>query len=59
MKKNLLVLIVAASCCMQACAVKYGCPSSGRNMGAEKLLAGDKQSLKLAKKAGKYRTGKF
>jgi len=32
---------------------KYGCPSDGRNVGAEKLLSGDmsKQEAKRAKKA--------
>lgn len=35
---------------------KYGCPTDGRNVGAEKILSGDPQSLKAAKKA-KWRGG--
>ncbi|HEV8283471.1 MAG TPA: hypothetical protein VGQ09_04135 [Chitinophagaceae bacterium] len=32
---------------------KYGCPSNGRNVGAEKLLSGDmsKKEMKKARKA--------
>jgi hypothetical protein len=32
---------------------KYGCPSDGRNVGAEKLLSGDmsKKEMKKARKA--------
>lgn len=41
------------------CKAKYGCPGSGRNMGAEKLISGDKKSLREAKKAGKFKQGKI
>ena len=30
---------------------KYGCPTNGRNVGAEKLLSGDKAAIKAEKKA--------
>ncbi len=36
--------------------VKYGCPTNGRNVGAEKLLSGDPKSVKAARKA-KYKGG--
>jgi hypothetical protein len=36
---------------------KYGCPSDGRNIGAEQLAAGDEKAMKKAAKA-KYRGGK-
>jgi hypothetical protein len=35
-----------------------GCPV-GRNIGAEKILAGDEKSIKAAKKAGNYKSDKF
>ncbi len=59
MKKAILSLFVA-SFLLSGCFVtnifrkkdKYGCPSDGRNVGAEKIVAGEK-----VKKA-KYRGGK-
>ena len=36
---------------------KYGCPSNGRNIGAEKLAAGDEEALKKSEKA-KYKGGR-
>ena len=36
---------------------KYGCPSNGRNIGAEKLAAGDPNALKANSKA-KFKGGK-
>lgn len=30
---------------------KYGCPADGRNIGAEKLAAGDPDAIKASKKA--------
>lgn len=35
---------------------KYGCPSNGKNVGAEKILSGDKDAIKAAKKAGKFKS---
>ena len=58
MKKNLLLLGLAAYCFM-GCTVKYGCPSNGRNIGAEKLLSGDPKVAKDVKKAGKFKGGKY
>ena len=34
----------------------YGCPSNGKNVGAEKILSGDKDAIKAAKKAGKFKS---
>lgn len=34
---------------------KYGCPSNGKNVGAEKILSGDPKATKDAKKAKKFR----
>jgi hypothetical protein len=41
---------------MSSCAVfkkkdKYGCPTNGRNVGAEKLLSGDKKAIAAERKA--------
>lgn len=30
---------------------RYGCPTNGRNIGAEKLAAGDAKALKASRKA--------
>lgn len=35
---------------------KYGCPSNGKNVGAEKILSGDPKASKEAKKAKKFRS---
>jgi hypothetical protein len=44
-----------------SCRVKYGCPSSGKNVGAERLsaISNDPQSTKKIKKEPKYRLGKY
>ena len=59
--KNVLLIIVCAyllsACSLFRKNVKYGCPTDGRNVGAEKLLSGDPKSLKAAKKA-KYKGGR-
>ena len=34
---------------------KTGCPTNGKNIGAERILSGDKQAIKDAKKARKYK----
>jgi hypothetical protein len=33
---------------------KYGCPSNGKNIGAERILSGDPKAIKDAKKAKKF-----
>jgi hypothetical protein len=35
---------------------KYGCPSNGKNVGAERILSGDPKAVKDAKKAKKFRS---
>jgi hypothetical protein len=60
MKKIVLVLLSAfAVGCLVSCSAGKGCPSNGKNLGAEKLISGDKKTMKLAKKAGKFKQGKF
>ncbi len=34
---------------------KYGCPSNGKNVGAEKILSGDAEAAKSVKKAKKFK----
>lgn len=45
--KHAAFILIAASC-LYACSPKYGCPSNGKNVGAEKILSGEK--LPKAKK---------
>jgi hypothetical protein len=59
--RNLLTTI--ALLCYLAMAVscnlfkpKYGCPTNGKNVGAEKLMGGDEKSEKAARKAKKFRS---
>lgn len=61
MKKILIAII--GMYFLSACSVfrkteKYGCPSNGRNIGAEKLAAGDEKAMKASSKA-KYKGGKM
>jgi hypothetical protein len=35
---------------------KSGCPSNGKNVGAEKILSGDPKAMKDVKKAKKFRS---
>jgi hypothetical protein len=35
---------------------KYGCPSNGKNVGAEKILSGDPDAAKSVKKAKKFKS---
>ena len=34
---------------------KYGCPSNGKNVGAEKIISGDPDAMKSVKKAKKFK----
>jgi hypothetical protein len=35
---------------------KYGCPTNGKNVGAEKLVSGDPAAEKAARKARKFKS---
>lgn len=58
MKKALIIWICV--CLLSACSIfrnnKTGCPTNGKNVGAEKILAGDKKSVKAAAKAKKFKS---
>lgn len=64
MKKILLVFVMAAFL-LSGCFItnifrkkeKVGCPTNGRNVGAEKLLGGDEKAIKAEKKA-KWKGGR-
>jgi hypothetical protein len=50
-----LVAIILLSSCSVFKSNKSGCPSNGKNIGAEKLASGDPKALKAASKAGKLK----
>ena len=56
MKKIIWVLpFVLFFCSCSIFKQKYGCPSNGKNVGAERLLSGDKDAIKAVKKAKKFK----
>ena len=59
--KNILAIIVmmAVISLLTSCTLfkpKYGCPTNGKNIGAEKLVTGDPEAEKAARKAKKFRS---
>ena len=63
--KNLRVfaIVLSVSMLVSSCGMlnnifkrKTGCPSDGKNIGAEKILSGDPEATKAAKKAKKFRS---
>jgi hypothetical protein len=42
--KNFLCLVVLFAVCstLFSCKAQYGCPSNGKNVGAERILSGEK-----------------
>lgn len=58
MKKFLFVLVIVwifSGCSIFRKQEKYGCPTNGKNIGAERILSGDKDAINAAKKAGKFK----
>jgi len=56
---SLLLLLTGISSCRIWNSVfkpKYGCPSNGKNVGAEKIISGDPEAMKAMKKAKKFRS---
>jgi hypothetical protein len=47
----LLLIVMTTGCALFKKKDKYGCPTNGRNVGAEKLLSGDKAAIKAERKA--------
>jgi hypothetical protein len=61
MKKPVFIITVLSFLLMttMSCSLfkpKYGCPSNGKNVGAEKLLSGDPAAEKSARKAKKFKS---
>ena len=56
MKPFTIVVIIIACVGMVSCSVKRGCPSNGKNIGAERLLNPDKQTAKDLKKVKKFKS---
>ncbi len=52
------VLMLVSSCRLisNVFKPKYGCPTNGKNVGAEKILSGDPGAMKDAKKAKKFKS---
>ena len=63
--KKILVAFICISFLLSGCFIsrifskkdKYGCPTNGRNVGAEKILSGDKKAIEAERKA-KYKGGR-
>ncbi len=47
-------MLILTSCTMFK--PKYGCPTNGKNVGAEKLASGDPAAEKAARKAKKFKS---
>jgi hypothetical protein len=62
MKKPLLIItifsfvVMSSSCSLFRPKAKYGCPTNGKNVGAEKLISGDPAAEKAARKAKKFKS---
>jgi hypothetical protein len=59
--KNLLTIavLVCFLSVMTSCSLfkpKYGCPTNGKNIGAEKLASGDPDAERSARKAKKFKS---
>jgi hypothetical protein len=59
--KNFLTLLVTICFMLMVTSCnlfkpKYGCPTNGKNVGAEKLVSGDPDAEKSARKAKKFRS---
>jgi len=60
-KMKTIILAVLCTWLLSGCFIfkkkeTYGCPTNGKNVGAEKILSGDKASAKAARKAGKFKS---
>jgi uncharacterized protein YceK len=57
MRKILLpvmCVLMLSGCSIFRKKVKYGCPTDGKNIGAERILSGDKDAVKASQKAKKF-----
>ncbi len=52
----LLYLWIFSGCSVFRKNEKYGCPTNGKNIGAERIASGDKAAIKAASKAKKFKS---
>ena len=55
MKVLLVLSIGIMSISMNSCRAGKGCPTNGKNIGAEKVLSGDAKTMKALKRVKKFR----
>lgn len=53
---SLVLILSSCSVWNKMFGPKYGCPTNGKNVGAEKLANGDPDAEKAARKAKKFRS---
>ena len=61
MKKPILMIAVLGIVCMMTSSCNLfkkgsGCPTNGKNVGAEKLISGDPAAEKAARRAKKFKS---
>jgi hypothetical protein len=54
LSRAILVFVLFGT--LLACKARKGCPTNGKNIGAERLLSGDPQAEKAARKAPKFKS---
>lgn len=58
--KRIIILVITGmllySCSIFKSKDKYGCPGNGKNIGAERILSGNKMDIRAARKAKKFKT---
>ncbi|MEO8861912.1 MAG: hypothetical protein ABI358_10845 [Ginsengibacter sp.] len=54
--KVVLFVWILSGCSVLKKKEKYGCPTNGKNVGAERILSGDKAAIKAARKAKKFKS---
>ena len=55
--KVIIAVVFAALCTgSMACRAGKGCPTNGKNVGAERILSGDLETMKAVKKAPKFKS---
>lgn len=58
--KKIIIILAICGFIFSGCSIfrrheKYGCPTNGKNIGAERILSGDKAAIKAARKAKKFK----
>jgi len=55
MKIIIVIFLIAYFAGSMSCSVGKGCPTNGKNVGAERILSGDANTMKAVKKAKKFK----